>query len=51
LHRLILGLEPGSDLECDHINRNPWDNRRANLRKVTRKENCANRGGIFENAA
>jgi hypothetical protein len=51
LHRLILGLEPGNPLVCDHINRNKLDNRRANLRVVTQKENCANRGGIFDKAA
>jgi hypothetical protein len=48
LHRLILGLTESDELECDHINRNPLDNKRFNLRKVTRKENCANRGGMFE---
>ena len=44
MHREIMGLKAGDGLEIDHINRNPLDNRRANLRLATRKENCANRG-------
>jgi hypothetical protein len=52
LHRLVLNHhEPGWALVCDHINRDKLDNRRANLRVVTQRENCANRGGIFERAA
>lgn len=47
LHRMILGLEDDDPRVCDHINRNTKDNRRANLRAVTQKENCANRGGRF----
>jgi hypothetical protein len=42
LHRLILGLVPGDGLEVDHINGDPLDNRRANLRAVTRAQNCQN---------
>ena len=45
MHREILGLSRGDGIEVDHINRNPLDNRRCNLRIVTRKENCANRRG------
>lgn len=44
LHRHLLGLDRG-DLRCvDHINRNPLDNRRRNLRIVTRGENMQNQG-------
>ena len=46
MHRLILEkynlLKDG--LETDHINRNPLDNRKKNLRVVTHKENAINRG-------
>lgn len=42
LHRLIIGAGSG-DL-VDHINRNPLDNRTANLRLATRSQNAANRG-------
>lgn len=41
LHQLILPHVTG--LEVDHINRNPLDNRRANLRYATASENRANR--------
>lgn len=51
LHRLILGLTLGDGHYTDHINRDKLDNRRANLRVVTQKENCANRGGYFEKSA
>lgn len=32
--------------EIDHANRNPWDNRRKNLRPATRSENMMNRPGL-----
>jgi hypothetical protein len=34
MHRHVLGLEPGDPREGDHINRDPLDNRRSNLRVV-----------------
>lgn len=44
MHRIILGLSPGDGRECDHINRNRLDNRRANLRVCSRSTNLHNRG-------
>lgn len=41
LHRLIGGAERGQDI--DHINGNRLDNRRANLRVVSRGQNLQNR--------
>jgi hypothetical protein len=40
LHRLILGFPDG--LEVDHVNGDSLDNRKSNLRSVTRKENARN---------
>lgn len=45
--RLILNCPVG--MEVDHINHDKLDNRRANLRIVTRSQNCANRRS-FKNA-
>lgn len=42
MHRLILGAKPGEVV--DHINGNGLDNRRANLRICTGRENCWNAG-------
>ena len=42
LHRWL--LKPPAGMEVDHINKNPLDNRRSNLRIVTRKQNEENGG-------
>jgi hypothetical protein len=41
MHRLI--MKPQKDEVVDHINHNPLDNRKANLRVCSRKENARNR--------
>ena len=41
LHRLI--LDAPDDMEVDHINGDPLDNRRSNLRLVTHSQNMQNR--------
>lgn len=41
LHRLIMNCP--QDKVIDHINGNPLDNRKCNLRIVTQQENCLNR--------
>lgn len=46
LHRELLGLGPGDPLQGDHINRDPLDNRHANLRVVPRRGNLQNRGSL-----
>lgn len=51
LHREILGLVPGDGMDGDHISRDRLDNRRANLRIVTRQANSHNttgRGGTSQ---
>jgi hypothetical protein len=42
MHRAILGLTPGDGKEIDHKNRDTLDNRRSNLRIVTRSQNSQN---------
>lgn len=41
LHRFVIGASP--DMEVDHINGDPLDNRRCNLREVTHAHNQQNR--------
>lgn len=42
IHRQIMGLKNGDPLEVDHIDRDPLNNRRSNLRIVTRYQNEGN---------
>lgn len=42
LHREILGLRHGDPRQADHINGDPLDNRRCNLRVVTQAQNGQN---------
>jgi hypothetical protein len=44
LHRLILNAKKGEVV--DHRSGNTFDARRSNLRKVTKRQNCANRANL-----
>lgn len=48
LHRYILGYD--GPLDVDHINRDTLDNRKSNLRIVSRTVNCSNNGheGVYK---
>ena len=43
IHRVIMNLPQGDKRQVDHINHDPLDNRRENLRVCTAAENCRNR--------
>lgn len=44
MHRQILGLENYTTPHIDHINMDPLDNRKQNLRAVTHRQNQLNKG-------
>ena len=51
VHRLVaMAFIPNIDNkpEVDHLDRNIYNNNADNLRWVTAKENCANRGGKYD---
>ena len=50
LHRIILGLKRGDRRQVDHRNHDPLDNRRCNIRAVSRKQNQQNRRGAQRNS-
>lgn len=43
MHRVVLGLKRGDGKIVDHINHDRLDNRRSNMRLVTRRVNQQNR--------
>lgn len=49
LHRYLLGITD-DDIAIDHINRNPLDNRRDNLRICTKQQNYCNRKSPKDNS-
>lgn len=49
MHRAI--MTPPDDMVVDHINRNPLDNRRENLRVVTHRQNIINMGARKHNTS
>lgn len=51
MHRVVLGLDFGDRREGDHRNRDPLDNRRANLRVATHGQNHQNRGAMSHSSS
>lgn len=51
MHRDILGLQKGDGRIVDHINGNPLDNRRENLRVCRHIDNMRNRGASRTNTS
>lgn len=49
LHRVILGLDANSSIRVDHINGDPLDNRRCNLRLADAAQNGWNRTRLNRN--
>lgn len=47
MHRLLIDIPRGRD--TDHINGNPLDNRRCNLRSATRSQNVSNAFSLKQN--
>jgi hypothetical protein len=49
LHRLVAGIDSYDERVVDHIDRNPLNNRRSNLRAILKEKNQKNRGKCRRN--
>lgn len=49
MHRVILGLKPGDNIQVDHIDHNGLNNTRANLRRASNSQNNCNKGKYISN--